>query len=154
MKGCCVVKETNFEKARNLIKKQKLENPNQKILFVSKDDTLSRKILEKSPVDILVLLQSGKKDFQKQRNSGLNQVLAKIAKKHNIQIGICLDEIISSKGKEKADILARVIQNIQLCNKVKVQMQFCGCLYPRNLYDKKSLGLVLGMPTWMTKKLF
>jgi len=150
----CKITETNFEKARNLIKKQKSLNPKQPVLFVSKDDNLSRKMLEKTPIDILVILQSGRKDFQKQRNSGLNQVLVKIAKKNNIQIGICLDEIISSKGQAKSDILARVIQNINLCKKAKVQMQFCSCEHIRSLYDRKSLGLVLGMPTWMTKKLF
>jgi len=151
---CCKIQESNFTKARNLIKKQKEENPKEKVLFVSNDDDLSRKILEKTPIDILVILQSKRKDFQKQRNSGFNQVLAKIAKKNKIQIGICLDEIISSKDKQKAEILARVIQNIKICNKNKIQMQFCGCEYPRNIYDKKSLGLILGMPTWMTKKLF
>ncbi|MBD3247159.1 hypothetical protein GF378_00890 [Candidatus Pacearchaeota archaeon] len=152
-KDACKVTETNFEKARNIIKNKKKENPKQPILFVSKNDTLSRKILEKTPIDILVILQSGRKDYQKQRNSGLNHVLAKIAKKNHIQIGICLDEIINSKAKEKSRIIARVIQNINLCKKQKVQMQFCGCEHPRNIHDKKSLGLVLGMPTWMTKKL-
>jgi RNase P/RNase MRP subunit p30 len=151
---CCIIKETNFEKIRAKIKKEREANPSKKILFVSKDDTLSRKVLEKTPINILVILQEGRKDKQKQRSSGLNQVLAKIAKKKNIQIGICLDEIIAAKKQEKSDILARVIQNIDICKKAKVQMQFCGCKYPRNLYDKKSLGLVLGMPTWMTKNLF
>ena len=154
MENCCIIKETNFEKARNLIKKQKASNPKGQVIFVSKDDDLSRKILEKTQINILVILQAGRKDSQKQRSSGLNQVLARIAKKNKIQIGICLDEIIASKAQEKASILSRVIQNIDLCKKAKVQMQFCGCTHPRNLYDKKSLGLVLGMPTWMTKKLF
>ncbi len=154
LKNYCIIKETNFEKARNLINKQKKEKPSQKIIFVSKDDNLTRKILEKTQTDILVILQSGRKDYQKQRNSGLNHVLANIAKKKNIQIGICLDEIISSKDKEKTDILARVMQNIKLCKKAKVQMQFCSCKFPKDIYDKKALGLVLGMPTWMTKKLF
>jgi RNase P/RNase MRP subunit p30 len=153
-KACCVIKETNFEKIRTQIKKQREANPNKKILFVSKDDKLSRKILEKTSINILVILQAHRKDRQKQRDSGLNQVLVKIAKKKAIQIGICLDEIITAKSKEKSDILARVMQNINLCKKAKVQMQFCGCENPRNIYDKKSLGLVLGMPTWMTKNLF
>lgn len=151
----CIIRETNFSKIREIIKKQKQENPKQPVLVVSKDDDLSRKILEKTQTNILVILQAQRKDFQKQRNSGFNHVLAKIAKKNNIQIGICLDEIIKSKGKEKAEILARVIQNIDLCKKFKVQMQFCGEYSAiKNIYDKKALGLTLGMPTWMTKNLF
>ena len=143
----CVIKETNFEKARKSIKEAK-----SKVIFVSKDDELSRKILEKTPIDTLVILQSHRKDKQKQRDSGLNQVLVKIAKKNKINIGICLDEIIEAEPKLKANILARVIQNIKLCSKNKVQMKFCGN-NTRNIYDKKSLGLVLGMPTWMIKDL-
>ncbi len=143
----CVIKETNFEKARKLIKESK-----SKVIFVSEDDDLSRKILEKEPIDTLVILQSKRKDRQKQRDSGLNQVLVKIAKKNKIKIGICLDEIIAAEPSLKAKILARVIQNIKLCSKNKVQMKFCG-KNTKNIYDKKSLGLVLGMPTWMVKGL-
>ena len=104
-------------------------------------------------INILLLNQTERKDKLKQRNSGLNHVLAKIAKKNNISIGINLDEIIESK--EKSKILARISQNIKLCNKSKLKMKF---IYikeknKRNLHDLKSLGLVLGMPTWMTKTL-
>ena len=105
-----------------------------------------------------MLNQEKRKDFQKQRNSGFNQVLAKIAKKNNITIGINLDEILEAKSlKQKAKILARTKQNIKLCNKNKLQMKF---LSPsqnpknsRNIYDLKSLGLVLGMPTERIKEL-
>lgn len=144
------IKENNFEKARKAIREQKkLKN---QIIFASSNDDLSRKILEKEPVNILVILQAHRKDKQKQRDSGFNQVLAKIAKKNKVQIGICLDEIIASKDKKRADILARIIQNIKLCSKNKINMKFCGENI-RDIYDLKSLGLVLGMPTWMTKNL-
>jgi len=144
-----IISEPTFEKAR----KQILENKNKKIVFTSDDDELNRKIIEKIPVNILLINQAGRKDFQKQRNSGFNQVLAKIAKKNNITLGINLDEIIESKEKTKAQILARVQQNIKLCNKNKLQMAFVSKKYKRNLYDLKALGSVLGMPTLMIKSL-
>ena len=151
MKACtATVRENNFEKARKIIREQK--KLNKEVIFVSANDNLTRKILEKEPVNILVVLQSHRKDHQKQRDSGFNQVLAKIAKKNNVKIGICLDEILASKSKQRAEILARVMQNIRLCSKNKIQMKFCG-ENTRNIYDLKSLGLVLGMPTWMTKNL-
>lgn len=151
MKGCiATVRENNFEKARKIIREQK--KLNSQVIFVSSDDELSRKILEKEPIDILVILQSKRKDRQKQRDSGFNQVMARIAKKNNITIGICLDEILASKDRQKAEILARVMQNIRICSKNKIPMKFCGQNI-RNIYDLKSLGLVLGMPTWMTKNL-
>ncbi|MCK4647413.1 hypothetical protein KAT24_00610, partial [Candidatus Pacearchaeota archaeon] len=81
-----------------------------------------------------------------------NQVLAKIAKKNNVAIGINLDEIINTKGKQKAEILARIKQNIKLCNKNKLRMKFI-TQKQRDIYDLKAVGLVLGMPTNMVKGL-
>jgi hypothetical protein len=147
--------------------KTKIKDSKEPIIFTSDDDEFNRKVLEKLSINILLINQKNRKDFQKQRDSGFNQVLAKIAKKNNIQIGINLDEIINSTpqaypdksslkistgGKEKSKILARVHQNIKICNKNKIQMQFIGKC-KRNLHDLKSLGLILGMPTWMTKSL-
>lgn len=141
-----LIQEKTFEKVKKEIKQA--EKP---IIFSSKDDNLNRRIMEKLPIDILLINLENRKDFQKQRNSGFNQVLAKIARKNNITIGINLDEIIESKNKEK--ILARLNQNILLCNKYNIKMKFIGQKYKRNIYDLKSLGLILGMPTWMTKEL-
>ena len=78
-----LISEKTFEAARKHIKK----NAGKKIMFSSSNDELNRKILEKEKVDVLLLNHLGKKDFQKQRNSGLNQVLTKIAKKKEIIIG-------------------------------------------------------------------
>ena len=142
-----LIQEKTFEKARHEIRK----NNDKTIIFSSNDDDLNRKVLEKEKINILLLNQSERKDFMKQRNSGLNHVLAKIAKKNNVAIGINFDEIINSNGKKKSEILAKIKQNIKLCNKNKLKMKFI--FSKGNLHDLKSLGLVLGMPTWMTKNL-
>ena len=163
-----ILKETNFSKLKNLVKK----NKGKTIIFTSDDDDFNRIVLEKLPINIILISQSGRKDFQKQRNSGFNHVLARIAKKNKIDIGINLDEIIetnqhcsvytqraqdpktqNSGAKQKAEILARVQQNIKLCNKNKLKMKFISPSgkVKRNSHDLKALGLVLGMPTWMTK---
>jgi ribonuclease P/MRP protein subunit RPP1 len=143
-----IINESTFEKARKKIN----ENSGKKIVFMSNDDELNRKILEKLKINTLLLNQKGRKDFQKQRNSGFNQVMAKIAKKNNVIIGINLDEIIESKSEEKAKILARIRQNINLCKKNKLEMTFISVKEKKmDLYDLRSLGLVLGMPTWMAK---
>jgi RNase P/RNase MRP subunit p30 len=146
--------EPNFSKLKELVKKSKAEGKT--IIYSSEDDELNRKVIEKLQINILLINQSKRKDFQKQRNSGFNQIIAKAMKKNNIQLGINFDEIIEANSlKEKAEILARIKQNIFLCNKNKVKMQFIikKEKNSRNLYDLKSLGLVLGMPTWMTKEL-
>jgi len=149
---CTVARGNTFEEARKNIKLLKSEHPNEKIGFVSGDDELNRKILEKEKIDFLVILQANRKDKLKQRDSGFNNVLAKIAKKNNVTIGICLDEIVCSCAKLKSDILARVKQNVMLCAKNKLNMRFCGKTN-KDIYDLRALGLVLGMPTWMTKTL-
>ena len=151
MKQILLIQETDFNKIRRKIK----ENSDKTIIFSSDNDELNRKVLEKLPIHFLLINQSKRKDKQKQRDSGFNHVLAKIAKKKNISLGINLDEIIESKGKIKANILARVRQNIKLCNKNKIKMNFINIKKEneRNIHDLKALGLVLGMPTWMTSSL-
>ncbi len=149
MKLKILIQENDFLKARKKIR----ENKDKITIFSSDNDELNRKILEKEKIDILLLNQSYRKDFQKQRNSGFNHVLAKIAKKNDITIGINLDEII--KSKNKAEIFARVRQNIKLCNKNKIKMKFISPLkIKRDPYDLKALGLVLGMPTWMANNVY
>jgi RNase P/RNase MRP subunit p30 len=146
-----IIKEKDFLKIRNSIKKLK----NEKIIFCSKDDELNRKVIEKLEINVLLICQKEREDFQKQRNSGFNQVLAKVCSKKKIKVGINLDEIIESEQKEKALIIGRIIQNIKLCNKNKISMEFIWEKKEneRNKYDLKSLGTILGMPSWMVKYL-
>jgi len=138
----------DFNEARKKIR----ENKGKEIIFTSDDDELARKVLEKEAISMLLINQEGRKDKVKQRSSGFNQVLSKLAKKKNVTIGINLDEILKAGEEEKAEMLARVRQNVKLCNKKKLKMGFIS-KEERNQYDLKALGLVLGMPTWMTKNL-
>lgn len=139
--------ENNFNKLKLEITK----NKEKEIVFTSEDDGLNRKVIEKLPIQILLIPLENKKDYSKQRDSGFNQVMAKIAKKNNIKVGISLDEIITSKKKER--ILARLKQNIVLCHKNKVQMVFIEGKNKRNIQNLKSLMLILGMHTSYLKNL-
>lgn len=144
--------QKDFNKLKNEVKQAKQEK--KLIIYSSEDDELNRKVAEKLEINILLINLNQRKDFQKQRNSGFNQVIAKTMKKKNITLGINLDEIIEENNKKKeAEIFARIKQNILICNKNKVKMIFIAQKEKnqRNEYDLKSLGLVLGMPTWMTK---
>jgi RNase P/RNase MRP subunit p30 len=143
-----IFREIDFNKLREKVK----NNSNKEIIVYSSDEEMSRKILEKLDISVLVVSVKDRKDFSKQRDSGLNHVLCEIARKRGVVIGIDFDEIVKSFGKVRADILGRVMQNIRLCNKKKVFMRFVSVSgIKRDKYDLKSLGLVLGMPTWMTK---
>ena len=68
-------------------------------------------------------------------------------------LGISLDELVESSKQERFKIIARLKQNIKLCNKDKINMIFIAEKEQnqRNSYDLKALGLSLGMPTWMMK---
>lgn len=148
-----LISENSFEKSRKEIRENR-QTKGKKIIFLSNNDELNRKVLEKEPIDILLLNQSQRKDKLKQRDSGFNHVLAKIAKKNNIAIGISLDEIINSREKNKSEILSRVEQNIKLCNKNRLKMKFISLnKNKRDIYDLRALGLVLGMPTGMASHL-
>ena len=102
MEEFILIHENTFEKARNKIN----ENKEKATIFSSDDDELNRKIIEKLPIKILLLNQAQRKDKHKQRDSGLNQVLAKIAKKSAV-IAVKIipteygDKLGTSKGKIK-----------------------------------------------------
>jgi RNase P/RNase MRP subunit p30 len=149
MEGKVIIQEDNFEKARKLIH----ENSGKRIIFSSEDEEVNKKVLEKENIEILLLNQSNRKDFHKQRNSGFNHVMAKIAKKKGVIIGINLDELVKSSEKEKAAIIGRIRQNIKICNKNKLKMKFIYKNQKRDIYDLTALGLVLGMPTNMLKSI-
>lgn len=144
-----MIEEDNFDKARKKIR----ENKDKEIIFSSNDDETNRKVLEKEVISVLLLRQRNRKDRQKQRNSGLDLVMAKLAKKKNIIIGIDYDEILNSQGREKAEILSRIKQNVKLCNKEKLKMKFIAVKSRKDEHDLKALGLVLGMSTSLVKDL-
>ena len=145
-----VITNTNFEQIRKKVSEAK--ESSKKVIFQSNDDELNLKIMEKLDIDVILINESGRKDFSKQRNSGFNQVMSKLAKKKKITLGINFDEIIHSKGNEKAEIIARIIQNINLAKKDKLNVKFISKNQNiKDEYDIKALGLILGMNTKMAQ---
>ena len=134
----------------NKLKLKVSNNLDREIIFSSGDDDFNRKVVEKLAINCLLLKEEGRRDYSKQRDSGLNQVMAKEVAKKGIVIGIDLDELVFFKDKEK--IISRVKQNIELCKKFKIKMKFFGFKVKKDSRELKSLGLVLGMPTSMTKE--
>jgi len=120
-----------------------------KLVFVkAKDDAFNRKVLSSKFVDVLLDPHLGKRqDFMHHRNSGLNQVLCKLAKENNIAIGFSFSSILNSKDRGKE--MGRIMQNIKLCRKYKVKMvigSFAKNKYElRNVKDIQALFKVLGM---------
>ena len=147
MKGK-IIDTHNLNEARKLI--EKLANEKKEIIVKGKTIGFNRIILENKKVNMLILNHKTGKDKLKQRDSGLNQVLCKIAKKNNIVLAIDLNELKEEKEKkEKAKILARIIQNIKLIKKYKNELKL---LNFKNKSQAFSFLITLGLPTDQAKK--
>ncbi len=140
-----IISEQNIEKAKQLIKKA-----NPPIIIQAQDDKYNRKLLEYGKFQILLSPESGlRKDKLKTLDSGLNHVLAKIATKNKIAIGINLKEISKLSKTEKAIQLARIKQNIQICKKAKTLIKI---INPENKKQAQSFLLSLGASTQQAKQ--
>ena len=120
-------------------------------------DSVNRKAVENKSVDILMSPERGRyKDFMKSRNSGLNQVLCKLASKNNVAIGFDFNYVLNSKDSERPNIFGRMKFNVKLCNKYKVKMYVCNSTKNKNEErsnsDLEPFGRILGMTKFEVKK--
>jgi RNase P/RNase MRP subunit p30 len=142
-----ILNTPNINEARKQIDKLRKQNKDEKIAVLSQSDEFNRKALEIKNLNILIINENlNQRDYSKQRNSGLNEVLAKICKEKGIEIGVQIDEITKKPELEKAKSLARLSQNIMLCKKAGAKLIFLS----NNIIDKRalqSLMLVLGAGT-------
>lgn len=131
-----ILQTQNLQEIRNQIQKAKKSNKEELIIVGAGDEEFNRKVLEIKGVNILLGPElHSRKDKMKQRDSGLNEFLCKLAAKNNIKIGINLNEIQKLDKKQKAKVLARIIQNIQLCKRTKTQI----ILWPENKYKSQDV---------------
>jgi len=99
---------TNLEEAKKLIKSEK-----KPVIILAQDTNFNRKILEYGKFDVLMSPERYEEPSLKQNNSGLNEIMARIAKKNDVAIGIDIEEI--KKAKEKAKKLSQIKQNLEIC---------------------------------------
>ena len=93
-----------------------------KIMY-AKDPEYNRRILEQGQFQVLVAPEAHeRKDTTRQLDTGLNHILAKIAHTKGIAIGVDSEELRRLPKKEKAQRIARIIQNIRLCRKANVNL--------------------------------
>ena len=109
-----------------------------------------RHAIEKSKANVVFGLETiATRDSMHHRNSGLNQVLCKLANKNNVIIGFSFSIILNTEGVARSQILGRLMQNIRLCRKYKIKTiiaSFAEKPYDlRSCYDLKSVFICLGM---------
>lgn len=114
-----MISTSNLEQAKHLIKAEK-----RPVIVQAQDEIFNRKILEYGKFDILLSIEkTAQQDKPKQLDSGLNHILAEIASKNKVAIGIDLKEISNLDKKAKAKRFARINQNIKICRKAKTNIK-------------------------------
>jgi RNase P/RNase MRP subunit p30 len=95
-----------------------IRDKNKIIAIEGYDNNFNRRILEKFSINYIVSPEKNmKSDNLKQRDSGINHVLSKIAKQKNVSIVINFSELKNSDMLEQISRISRIIQNIKICRK-------------------------------------
>lgn len=139
----------NLQEARKQI--ESLYKEGNKVVVQGKSIEFNRVILENKKVNMLILSHKDKKDRLKQQDSGLNHVLCNLAKANNIILTFDFSELLNKDKKEKALILARWEQNIQLIKKSKNKIKLVNT-EDRDKRDLFSFLLTLGLDTNSAKE--
>ncbi len=122
---------------------------------VGGDDKTNRKAVENKNTDILISPENiRKKDFMKYSDSGLNQVLCKLARENNVAIGFNFNDALKSNNRKS--VLGKMMQNVKLCRKFKVEMVVLSgaknTVEMRMPRDLISFGICLGMTPGEAKR--
>ncbi len=138
------------KEARKIIASLKDKKFKGKITLAGGDDAFNRRAIESLKIDYLVSPEALTKfDNLKQRDSGLNHVVAKMAKEKDISIVVDFGEIAGLKGREKARRIAKVMQNVKVCRKVGCRVLIASLgLKKKDVVGRlgrKALGVTLGM---------
>jgi len=119
-----------------------------KILAVQgSNDEVNRAAVEDKKVDILLNPEIERTyDFSDWRNSGLNDVLCKLASQNDVAIGIDVS-ILPEERFARAERIGRIMQNIRLCRKFKTKIFIFSGKNELNEHDLRSIALTLGAST-------
>jgi ribonuclease P/MRP protein subunit RPP1 len=136
--------DSSEKEARKII--ESLKGKDKKIALMGGDDAFNRRAIETLKIDFLISPERGiKKDTLKQRDSGINHIVAKEASKKNISFVVDFNEVQKLKGKEKANRLEKIIQNIKICRKAKCKIKTWDFSKKIDNIILSSFGATLGM---------
>ncbi len=134
---------------------ESLKNTKRKqIAILARDETFNRRVIETLKFDYLVSPEINfGKDSLKQRSSGLNHVLVKEAAKKNIAILVSLDNLMKFEKKEKAVLIARIIQNVVLCRKTNCSIKIASFSdkFSLSKLERERIAFSFGMSSQQVK---
>lgn len=126
-----------------------------KIKIVSRTDIAEssdkdRMLIERKKASLIYDFEKiARKDSLHFRSSGLNQVLCKLMNAKKISVGISFRTVLNNVGMLRSQILGRMMQNVRLCRKYKVDVIVASfATKPYEMRDSKDLeafGRVLGL---------
>ncbi len=119
-------------------------------LALGKGKDRARLYLENRQYDGVYDLEvHSEREFMHHRNSGLNQVLCKIAHDKDKVVVFDVGAILGAAGRQRALLLGRMQQNVRLCRKYKVTMSLA--TFAKTPYQMRReeeiivIGQLLGM---------
>jgi RNase P/RNase MRP subunit p30 len=119
------------------------------------DDFFNRRVVETVKMNYLINAERNlkdKKDSLKQRDSGINHVVAKEMVKKKISLVLDLDYSEKLSKKEKALVLARIIQNVKICRKAKCSIKILS--NGRDKKDVEAFASSIGMSSQQVSEAF
>ena len=142
-------------KGKNKLGFSEIHNFNDFKIVFGGNDNVNRKAVENKNVEILMCPEKNRNGFFLSfEDSGLNQVLCKLAEKNDVAIGFNFNEVLNSENRK--DVLAKMMQNVRLCRKYKARMILISGakneLEMRRSNDLISFGICLGMTAGETKQ--
>jgi len=141
--------ESSEKEARRII--DSLKDSKKIIAIKGSDDAFNRRAVETLKINYLVSPEIGfKKDTLKQRDSGINHVVAREAVKKKISFVIDMSQISRLKGKERAKALSRIIQNIKTCRKAKCGIKIASFASDKNGLIDENARIALGVSLRMS----
>lgn len=153
-----IIIDADEKECRRTIEFIKSKDKKIAIAVVGRDDEFNRRALETLKINYLISPElTEQKDTLKQRSSGMNDFMAKLAIDKKIIIVEGLNFIIQQKDrKTRAMLLSRIIQNIKICRKAGCDIKFASFAKNEDEImeekDKQSIGFSLGMSSQQVKK--
>jgi len=136
--------------SKNVQQEVRKVRSNAEAILVKGDDKVSRMASDCWEVDIIGSPEvHNEKDFMHQANSGIDYVIARACAEKGIAVELNLSNVLNSSGRRRAEILARMAQNVRICRDAKCDLVITsgakekyGMRAPRDLM---AFGMVLGM---------
>jgi len=153
-----IIVDADEKESRRTIEFIKPKDKKMKIAVVGRDDAFNRRALETLKINYLISPElTEQKDSLKQRSSGMNDFMAKLARDKNIIIIEGLNFVSRQNDRKmRAKLLSRIIQNIKICRKNKCEIRLASFAKTEDEIigekERQSIGFSLGMSSQQVKK--